>query len=341
MALVEARDLVKHFAAARDPLSMRPRPVVRALEGVSFCLEAGETLALVGESGSGKTTAGRIALGLLAPTSGRVFFRGREITSMSRRALRELRPSMQIVFQDPYESLNPRMRVGEAVAEPLLVQARVSSTREARRRAYELLDEVGLAPELARRYPHQLSSGQRQRVAIARAIALRPEFIVCDEPVSALDVLVRLQVIELLERLQRERGIAYLLISHDLAIVRRTAQRVAVMYLGTIVEEGEVERVYRAPHHPYTQALLSAVPSPNAAIERSRRRIILRGEIPAASNPPPGCRFHTRCPLATDICLTQEPTAVRVGEGHMAACHFASPNPIGSQVPLETGAHFD
>jgi len=314
--------------------------VVHALEGVSFAVDAGETLALVGESGSGKTTAGLISLALLAPTSGRVFFEGNEITAMGRRSLREMRRSMQIVFQDPYESLNPRMTAGDAIAEPLIVNQALAR-REARRRAYELLEEVGLEPGLARRYPRELSSGQRQRVGIARAIALRPKLVVCDEPVSALDVSVRAEVLELLARLQREHGLAYLFISHDLAVVGRTAQRVAVMYLGSIVEEGNLESVYQAPHHPYTQALLSAVPVPDPVKERSRKRIVLRGEIPDAADPPAGCRFHPRCPLATDVCVDREPLAVQVGEGHKAACHFASPNPIGSQAVLETRAHFD
>ncbi len=331
MSLVEGRGLTKEFFAGAGGLSLGAKPRLVALAGVSISIDPGETVALVGESGSGKTTAARILLGLLSPTSGEVFFKGREIVSLGAAELRSLRASMQVVFQDPYESLNPRMTVLESVCEPLLVHRRASG-REAERLACELLAEVGLEPGLARRYPHQLSSGQRQRVGIARAMVLRPEFVVCDEPVSALDVSIQAQIIRLLAGLQREHGIAYLFISHDLAVVQAIAQRVAVMYLGRIVEEGPVKDVYSAPHHPYTQALLSAVPEPDPVAERTRKRIILNGEIPSPLNPPSGCGFNTRCPLATDVCLADRPTPVNVSRGHSAWCHFATANPIAPEL---------
>ncbi len=326
--LLAVDNVVKHFPVVRGAVLARQVGAVHALDDVSFTLEAGRTLALVGESGSGKTTAAKIVLRLLEPTSGTVRYDGVDIATLDHAAMRRLRSGMQIVFQDPYESLNPRMRIGDIVAEPLTINDVLPTKAEARRRACELLGLVGLEPAMTSRYPHQLSSGQRQRVGVARALGLGPRLLVCDEPVSALDVSIQAQILELLARLQRELDLAYLFISHDLAVVRQIAERVAVMYLGKIVEEGAVGPVYEAPHHPYTQALLSAVPIPDPETERKRRRIILRGEVPSGMEPPSGCRFRTRCPIAAQVCAEEEPPLVSVGEERRAACHFAKANPV-------------
>jgi oligopeptide/dipeptide ABC transporter ATP-binding protein len=319
------RDLVKHYAAGGLFGGGRP---VRAVEGVSFDVGRGETLALVGESGCGKSSVGRTILRLQEPTSGRAVFDGTDIFALDRVALRRLRRRMQIIFQDPYSSLNPRMTVGAAVAEGIEIHG-LARGAEVGRRVAGLLEEVGLDPGYARRYPHEFSGGQRQRIGIARALAVEPSFIVCDEPVSALDVSVQAQVLNLLADLQRERGLSYLFIAHDLAVVRQIAQRVEVMYLGRIVESGPTEALLASPRHPYTVALLSAVPVPDPT--RRRSRIVLGGDLPSPSNPPSGCPFHTRCfhPARNERCRTELPLLRPVG-ATLAACHYAESTPAAA-----------
>ena len=307
--------LKTHFDAGRG----HRHATVRAVDGVSLTIRRGEALGLVGESGSGKSTLARTVIRLESPTEGRVLFDGVDVANLSSREMRPFRRRVQIVFQDPYASLNPRMRVGDIVAEPLIVHEGIDR-REARSRAAELLERVGLPGDSGRRYPHEFSGGQRQRVGIARALAVRPELIVLDEPVSALDVSIRAQLLNLLKRLQREFSLTYLLISHDLGVVRHVCDRVAVMYLGQIVEEGICEDVFRNPQHPYTQALIAAIPVPDPAIERQREAQILSEEMPSPLAPPPGCRFHTRCPVAMDECAEVEPPAVTIADDHWAAC---------------------
>jgi len=321
--LLEVVDLIKHYAAGG--LFARKAPPVRAVDGVSFELGRGETLGLVGESGCGKSTVGRTILRLQEPTSGKTFFEGADVFTLERDALRKLRRRMQIIFQDPFGSLNPRMRIGDAVAEGIEIH-RLAEGAEVKRRVGALLDEVGLDPTFARRYPHEFSGGQRQRIGIARALAVEPAFIVCDEPVSALDVSVQAQVLNLLADLQQRRGLSYLFIAHDLAVVRQVAQRVAVMYLGRIVEEGATEALLAHPSHPYTVALLSAAPEPDPA--SSKQRIVLAGDLPSPSAPPPGCPFHTRCfhPQRNERCRTEVP-ALRQVNGTRAACHYAETTP--------------
>ncbi len=317
--LVEVRDLVKHYAAERGWFGLgRPRPPVRAVDGVSFAIGGGSTLGLVGESGSGKTTVGRTMLRLQEPTSGKVFFEGSDVFALDGGRLRGLRRRMQIVFQDPYSSLNPRMTVAETLREPLQIHhlsGEVSS----------LLEEVGLDPAFAKCYPHELSGGQRQRVGIARALSVEPRFVVCDEPVSALDVSVQAQVLNLLADLQSRRRLTYLFIAHDLAVVRHIADTVAVMYLGKIVERAPAADIYALPRHPYTRALLSAVPEPDP--RATKRRIVLSGDIPSPSHPPSGCPFHPRCPhpKKNERCRTEVPPLREVPpqSRHLAACHFA------------------
>jgi oligopeptide/dipeptide ABC transporter ATP-binding protein len=323
VTLLQVRDLVKHYAAGG--LFRRGDRPVRAVDGVSFEVGRGETLALVGESGCGKSSVGRTVLRLQEPTAGTAIFEGTDIFALDRTALRRLRRRMQIVFQDPYSSLNPRMTIGAAIAEGIEIH-RLATGREVGRRVGALLEEVGLDPGYVRRYPHEFSGGQRQRIGIARALAVEPAFIVCDEPVSALDVSVQAQVLNLLGDLQRERGLAYLFIAHDLAVVRQIAHRVAVMYLGRIVEEGPTEALLVAPRHPYTVALLSAVPEPDPT--RRRSRIVLGGDLPSPSDPPPGCPFHTRCfhPSRNERCRTEVPALRAVGETR-AACHYAELTP--------------
>ncbi|HTJ56633.1 MAG TPA: oligopeptide/dipeptide ABC transporter ATP-binding protein [Devosiaceae bacterium] len=323
--LLRTEQLGKTFAAEGGMLRETPPPV-RAVDGISLGIGRGETLALVGESGCGKSTLGRMLLRLIEPSEGKVWFGEEELTALSPAAMRAMRAKLQIIFQDPYGSLSPRRTIAEIIAEPLEVFGIARGRRQLRDRVAELLEQVGLAPALMDRKPRQFSGGQRQRIGIARAIALGPEFIVADEPVSALDVSVQAQIINLMQDLQQQKGFSYLFIAHDLAVVRHIADRVAVMYLGRIVELGPKRSVYAAPQHPYTQALLSAAPEPDP--DRVSQRIVLSGDVPSPTAIPPGCSFHTRCPIAQDICRAERPALRIVGEGQFAACHFAKPNPI-------------
>ncbi len=317
--LLQVEDLKKYFPVHRG-LFRRHVGDVRAVDGITFDVYRGETLGLVGESGSGKTTVGRTILRLYPPTAGRVLFEGIDLQTLSGKALRRARRRMQMIFQDPYASLNPRMTAGAIVAAPLIIH-RVARGREVQERVAELLQLVGLNPGLANCYPHEFSSGQRQRIAIARALALSPEFVVCDEPIAALDVSIQAQVVNLLQSLQEQFALTYLFIAHDLSMVRHISDRVAVMYLGKIVELTDRDSLYTSPLHPYTQALLSAVPIPDPAIERNRERIILPGETPSPVHPPPGCGFHPRCPLADAPCFEAAPEYREVQPGHWVACH--------------------
>lgn len=318
--LLEVQNLSRQFTLGGGKLFATKR-YLRAVDNVSFSIQRGETLGLVGESGCGKTTTGRLVLRLIEPTGGSVKFRGADVLSKSPGEMRRLRQDMQIIFQDPFGALNPRMTAGELIIEPMVIHG-VGDTVSRERRLRQLLDLVGLTPAHASRFPHEFSGGQRQRLCIARAISLEPEFIVCDEAVSALDVSVQAQVLNLLQDLKRELGLTYLFISHDLGVVRHISERVAVMYLGQIVEMGPRAAIFESPSHPYTQALLSAVPS---AAKGRRSFFTIPGDVPSAANPPAGCRFHTRCPIAQPICSTTPPPAIKVSEGHNAACHFAAP----------------
>ena len=320
--LLDVKDLVMHFPLTQGIIFQRKVGAVRAVDGVSFQIKRGETLGLVGESGCGKSTTGRAILQLYKPTAGSVIFEGQDLTKLKGEQMRRMRRQVQMIFQDPYASLNPRMTVGSIIAEPLEIHG-LAKGREKSQRVQELLSVVGLNPYFANRYPHEFSGGQRQRIGIARALAVNPGFIVCDEPISALDVSIQAQIINLLEELQNEFGLTYLFIAHDLSVVRHISDRIAVMYLGKIVELADHLELYRNPLHPYTKALLSAVPIPDPVIERKRERIILTGDVPSPVNPPSGCRFHTRCPLADTICREQEPEFREVTPGHWAACHFA------------------
>jgi oligopeptide/dipeptide ABC transporter ATP-binding protein len=326
--LLKVRDLTKHFPVTGGPAGVRTIGHVRAVDGVSFDLAAGETLALVGESGCGKSTTGRMLLRLTEPTSGGITFAGADLLGLGHRALRRRRREMQIVFQDPYASLSPRQTVEDIIAEPLDVYRLYRRRAERRERVIELLRLVGLDALHLRRYPVEFSGGQRQRIAIARSLAPGPKMIVADEPVSALDVSIRSQVVNLLQDLQERFGVAYLFISHDLAVVRHIAHRIAVMYLGRLVEVADRDALFDAPHHPYTQALLSAVPAPDP--ERRRSRIILRGDVPNPARTPDGCHFHTRCPIAKPVCRESVPPLRETADGRLAACHFARAFPIAA-----------
>ncbi|HMA46229.1 MAG TPA: dipeptide ABC transporter ATP-binding protein [Frankiaceae bacterium] len=319
--LVEVEGLEKHFRVTRGILFQRQVGAVKAVDGLTFSVARGETLGLVGETGCGKSTTGRLVSRLLEPTGGTVRFDGRDITHTSLGALRPLRRDIQMIFQDPYSSLNPRHNIGTIVGAPLKLQG-IKTESGTKKRVQELLELVGLNPEHYNRYPHEFSGGQCQRIGIARALALRPKLIVADEPVSALDVSIQAQVINLLGDLQRELGLTFVFIAHDLSVVRHISDRVAVMYLGKIVEMADRVGLYEHPLHPYTHALLSAVPVPDPAKENKRERILLQGDVPSPLNPPPACRFHTRCWKAQEICKTVEPPLLEIQPGHRVACHF-------------------
>ena len=321
--LVDVRDLKMHFPLTRGIIFQRVVGHVRAVDGVSFSIERGQTLGLVGESGSGKTTIGRTIVRLYKPTGGQVLFGDTDLAKLGGEELRQIRRRVQMVFQDPFASLNPRYTIGSLIAEPMHIYD-IGSSNEIREKTAELLSVVGLRAEYIDRYPHEFSGGQRQRIAVARALAINPEFIVLDEPVSALDVSVRAQVLNLLQRLQKQFELTYLFVSHDLSVVRHVADRIAVMYLGKIVELSDRDELYAAPKHPYTQALLSAVPIPDPKVEKRRQRVILSGDLPSPINIPSGCRFHTRCPMAQQICREVEPAfEAKEGRQHYAACHFS------------------
>jgi peptide/nickel transport system ATP-binding protein/oligopeptide transport system ATP-binding protein len=317
--ILEVEDLLKTFEVRHSKGVRVIKSQVQAVSGVSFSLDKSETMGLVGESGSGKTTVGRCILRLLEPSAGSIKFKGTELVGLDKESLRDLRKEMQIVFQDPYASLDPKRTVGAAVAEPFDIQRIKIDTKA---KVGELLDIVGLSPDHADRFPHEFSGGQRQRIGIARALALNPSMIVLDEPVSALDVSIQAGVVNLLQDLQEELGLSYIFIAHDLSVVRHISDRIAVMYLGKLVEVAPAAEIYDRPSHPYTQALLSAVPEPDPAIERQRQRTVLQGEVPSPINPPSGCRFRTRCPKAESKCAEVEPLLVDRGTGHLVACHF-------------------
>ena len=320
--IVQVRDLKMHFPITQGIVIQRKVGAIKAVDGITFDIIRGETLGLVGESGCGKSTTGRAILQLYRPTAGEVFFEGQSLTTIKGEQLRRMRRRMQMIFQDPYASLNPRMTVGDIIGEPLLVHG-LAKSRERRDRVQELLRVVGLNPYFVNRYPHEFSGGQRQRIGVARALAVNPDFIICDEPISALDVSIQAQIINLLEDLQAEFNLTYLFIAHDLSVVRHISDRIAVMYLGKIVELTGRRELYENPLHPDTQALLSAVPIPDPVVEEQRQRVILEGDVPSPANPPVGCNFNTRCPVVMDVCREQEPEFKDVGDGHWVACFRA------------------
>ena len=320
--LLDVQNLKMHFPITRGIIFQRQVGAIKAVDGLNFTMFKGETLGLVGESGCGKSTTGRAILQLYRPTDGEVFFEGVDITKSKGEDLRKMRRRMQMIFQDPYASLNPRMTVGSIIGEPLEVHNIGSNKKERQERVQELLKTVGLNPYFVNRYPHEFSGGQRQRIGVARALAVNPAFIVCDEPISALDVSIQAQIINLLEDLQDELGLTYLFIAHDLSVVRHISDRIAVMYLGKIVELADRDELYENPMHPYTQALLSAVPIPDPKIETQRKRIILEGDVPSPANPPKGCNFSTRCPRVMDICRTEDPPFKEYKPAHFAACYL-------------------
>ncbi len=319
-ALLQVKGLKKYFPITQGIIIQRKVADVKAVDGLSFEIKRGETLGLVGESGCGKSTTGRTILQLYRPTAGEVYFKGQDLTKMQGEELRRMRRHMQMIFQDPYASLNPRMTVGDIIGEPLEVH-NIAKGQEKKERVQELLQIVGLNPYFINRYPHEFSGGQRQRIGVARSLAVQPDFIVCDEPISALDVSIQAQIINLLEELQEKFHLTYLFIAHDLSVVRHISDRVAVMYLGKIVELTDRNSLYKSPLHPYTKALLSAVPIPDPVVEEKRERIILVGDVPSPVNPPSGCHFHTRCPLVMDICKREDPEWRDVGGEHWVACH--------------------
>jgi len=320
--IIEVKNLKKYFPIKRGIILSKHVGDVKAVDDVSFYIRKGETLGLVGESGCGKSTVARTIIRLLEPTDGQIIFDGIDITKLSNKDLRKIRKDMQIIFQDPYSSLNPRMTVSEIIGEPLEVHGIVRNSQEKEKRVQELLELVGLAPYHATRYPHEFSGGQRQRIGIARALALNPKFIVADEPTSALDVSIRSQIINLMQDLQKEFKLTYLFISHDLAVIRHICDRIAVMYLGKIVEIANNDDLYNSPLHPYTQALLSAIPIPDPEVAEKRKKIVLTGDVPSSVNPPSGCRFHPRCPSVMDICSKEEPILKEINPGHFVACHL-------------------
>ena len=326
--LLDVRHLCKEFPVESGVLASRMSAHVSAVNDVSFQIRRGETLGLVGESGCGKSTTGRSIMRLTEPTSGEVIFNGEDVATFKGAKLKEYRKNCQYVFQDPYASLNPRMTINEIISEPLVIHGLMKDKAERAEYVRKLLALVGLNPEHASRYPHEFSGGQRQRVGIARAFAMNPELIICDEPVSALDVSIQAQVLNLLKELQEQFGTTYLFIAHDLSVVQHISDRVAVMYLGNLVEISGWKGLYHTPYHPYTQSLLSAVPVPDPDVQRARKRIVLPGDPPSPINPPSGCRFHTRCPIAKEICAKEKPELRKVGEDHFCACHFAKPFPI-------------
>lgn len=310
--LLRVDQLTKHFSSGNS--------VVKAVDGVSFTIHEGETLGLVGESGCGKSTTGRLTLRLIEPTSGSLHFGEEDITKISSRKLKKMQKEMQIIFQDPFASLDPRKTIGETIARPLAIH-NIVSKKERYDRVLDLMERVGLDARWVNRYPHELDGGRRQRVGIARALSVNPRYIVCDEPVSALDVSIQAQVLNLMQDLQEEMGLTYLFISHDLSVVKHISDRIVVMYLGKVVEVAEADELFLNPRHPYTQALLSAIPEPT--LNRTREKIILKGDVPSPKNPPSGCRFHTRCPAATDLCKVEEPLLQKSSDGHEVACHYA------------------
>ena len=325
--LLDVRHLKQYFPVTRGLIIQKKIADIKAVDDISFQVHRGETLGLVGESGCGKTTTGRSILQLNDITSGEVLYEGVDLTKLKPSQMRPIRRKMQLIFQDPYASLNPRMSVGEIIGEPLVVH-NLSRGRELRERVEEIMRIVGLNPYFASSYPHEFSGGQRQRIGIARALAVEPDFIVCDEPISALDVSIQAQIINLLEELQEEFGLTYLFIAHDLSVVRHISDRVAVMYLGKLVEVASRAEIYENPLHPYTKALLSAVPIPDPAVEARRERILLTGDVPSAMRPPPGCNFHTRCPIAIDYCKQALPELREVGGNHLVACHRVGPGAL-------------